>query len=425
MSDNFEKKLLTGDGKWWEFLSEENQIQQLDLPTEDFSDQLDWSKKRALDQVRGPVGLGFYHRCIQCNKAVPPDLTFCVYCGGIPRADRRPQEFAIVISGSEDDFSINEAALWISASIPGTKRSEIESILSDPPAIFSIVARRDQVSTLCARMNDIGIYATGHLIADAPINWIRETLESAFRSPAKIAVIASIIIASVVIFLFLSWLLLPLLFAGAWGLSVLELKWYQQKYTMEVQPALNHASGFDQGLTEESIFLLQNIRDAEIRHLLSLCLMEYYSLSQGFRSEQSVYGDVLESARSNLNQLLESIFNICEKYQQLEKLEHPKVIQQRVLELKSRPNAQSVFMDQITEFERHVKVAEKNLIAMEKIKAQFHVISLKLEALRTRFLQVRDTRYGNSDNYDLESILVELDLELEIAEQTIEAVEVY
>lgn len=80
MSDDFEKKLLTGDRKWWEFLSEENELIKPDHPSEDFSDQLDWSKKRALDQARGPIGLGFYHRCTQCNKAVPPDLTFCVYC---------------------------------------------------------------------------------------------------------------------------------------------------------------------------------------------------------------------------------------------------------------------------------------------------------------------------------------------------------
>lgn len=157
--------------------------------------------------------------------------------------------------------------MWISAAIPKTNPKEIAAILSEPPAIFSIVARRDQVSALCARMNDIGIYA------------------------------------------------------------------------MEIQPALNHASGFDEKLAQDSVFLLKNLRDAEVKNLLSICNMEYYALSQGFRAEQSQYGDILEHARDNLFQLLESIFNICQRYQTLEKREHPKVIQQRVLELKARPDA--------------------------------------------------------------------------------------
>lgn len=62
---------------------------------------------------------------------------------------------------------------------------------------------------------------------------------------------------------------------------------------------------------------------------------------------------------------------------------------------------------------------------MERTKTQFRTVSLKLEALRTRFTQMRDARKDNSEGYDLESILIELDLELEIAEQTIESVETF
>ncbi len=423
MSDDFEKKLLTGDGKWWEFFNDENEIKQPDHPPEDFSDQLDWSKKRALDRAQGPIGLGFFHRCIQCNKAIPPDLTFCVYCGGTPRADRRSERFAIVVNQSEDSFSIDEAALWISEAIPGTNRSEIASILSDPPAVFSIIARRDQVSTLCARMNDIGIYANGYLMKDAPVNWVRETGESALRSPLKMGVMIVLTAAIIYTLFFLNPMLILPILAITFGLGSQEFRWYQEKYTIDTTRALNHASGFNQMLIEESVYLLKHIRDTEIKELLSICLMEYYSLSQGFRAEQNLYGDVLEHARNHLSELLESIFGICETYSKLEKLEHPRVIQQKVHELKSRPNAE-LFKNQISEFEKQVRVAEKNIIAMEKIKAQFRIISLKMEALRTRFLQIRERRDRDSSHYDLDTILAELDLELEIAEETIHSVEV-
>ncbi|GEM_PF-5759991 len=423
MSDDFEHKLLIDDGKWWDFMSADSGIKSLDGPSEDYSDQLDWSKKRALDQMRGPVGLGFFHRCIQCNKALPPDLTFCIHCGGQPRTTQSAQEYAIIIKGSEDRFAIDEAALWISSSIPKTNVKEIGAILADPPAVFTISARQEQISTLCARMNDIGIYASAHCADEVPINWVRETAESVVRTPLKIGIALGMVLASLGIMFFVSLWMIPVLLALVFVLGQRELVWYKRKYRIQIYPALNHASGFDHQLSEESIYLLEHLRDPEIKRLLSICLMEYYALSQGFRAEQSVYGDVLEQARGDLFLLLENIFNICEKFINLEKLEHPKVIQQKVLELQSRDK--TIFGDQIREFQRQVSVAEKNLVMMDKTKSQFEVITLKLEALRTRFLQIRDSKYGHPEEIRLEDILEELDKELEIAEQTIQSVEIF
>jgi hypothetical protein len=430
MSDDFEETLLTDGGKWWEFLDPETYEVRDDLPTvsRSSSDKLDWS--RIETRRPGPVGFAYFNHCSDCGQGVPPDFTFCVHCGGDPRSADRMKTYSVVIAELEGDG--HDAAVELFSAVDAEiDAAEVDAIVSELPAVFNVTARRDQAAALVAKMAEVGIRARTFGVDDPSIPWIREAIESIVRQPPKLLGMVAVLVGAVAASVFWSLAAIPFAVIIVGALIGLELRWYRRHYHVDVRRLLELLTGFDAETARIARETLRSLADRDARRYVTVCLMEYYTLTQQLRSHQSVYGDVLDNARFALESLMADVLTLAHRYAGLDSFvaAHPAAkLEQRIEDrrIQKTEDRQAARM-----LEQEIEVLEDQLRqvrAMEESRRAFRErlasLARSMEQLRTRIASVRarSSAHGWND-LGVDETLRDLEREFEVFEETFAAME--
>ncbi len=429
--DEFTSELLTGDNKWWEFLDPQTYEVRADLPapTRSTSVQLDWS--RAKTATRGqPVGFSYFNHCEDCAQGMPPDFTFCVHCGGAPRSSSPLRTYTIVIAKLSDDRALEAGTELLTAAGNGLEPTEIERLFADLPVVFNVTARRDQTAALTAKMAEIGIAARGFSVDDPSVPWIRETAESLLRDTRKFGLTVAVVLAG----MGLAWFVSPFWLLAAVGamtaLFVRELNWYRERYHLQLDVLLQNLTGFDPDTAAVARETLRLMSDREARGSVTVCLMEYYSLTQQFRAQGAIYGPVLQRTAEALEELMASVLVLAHRYAKLDdflRANPPAALRQRLDELEARATTDR---DAQAMNDAEAKSLTDQLASMQKMEAtrgafreRLAALARSMESMRTRFAAVRAQPSDDAlRSLDFDAALKELDEEFEVFEETLAVV---
>ncbi len=429
----FDQKLLTNVDKWWEFLDPVT----YDIDESSHSrgtasataDQLDWTALKSTER-RGPIGFGFFHRCSECGKSVPPDLTFCVHCGGQPRGMGPPSEYAVVIKEIAPGRRDDTIALLRRAS-GDVDVSELGKIADRPPIVFTLRARREQAATIVARMTDLGIYARSFSVDDPSVPWISETLESFLREPKRAFVAFLLLAGTFVGTVFLS---VAVLFFGliAFGFFFkMQMDWFRSRYQFSTWDLLNGLTGLDGGKAEEAAGLLRELRDEGVRGSLTVALMEYYTLHQSLQSQSEVYGPTIAGTLETLEELLDQILQACARFQRVERFllqNRPGELEAKVASLQTElasatGDTAELLQKQLDAVTQQLATQQRLLEVRDEFRDRLRAMTRSLGALRARLETVRANVSARWEDIPLDQVLSELDDELVIFEETFESIE--
>lgn len=429
MSDDFTDDLLTGDGKWWEFLDPQTYEVREDLPraTHSSAHELDWSRKPAR---RGPVGFAFFNHCEDCGQGVPPDFTFCVHCGGSTRSATRAQTFTIVVVRLEDEQARATAREVFTQAGYNLAEEEVAALLVDLPAVFNVTARRDQVAALTAKLAEIGVVARAFSVDDPSVPWMRETAESIIRKTPKLFAALALVAAGLALAWF--WSFVGLLLAGfaIVGLFVHELRWYRHRYHVQLDVMLGLLTGFDPTTAGVARETLRMMSDKEARASVTICLMEYYTLTHQIRSHRVVYGGVLDRTGEALEELMADVLVLAHRYAKMDdflKANRPAALRQRVEQLRQLaagdPGAAATFEAEIEVIEDQLATMTKMEDARLSFRQRLATLARAMESMRTRFAAVRAQPSEQAfRSLEFEEALRELDEEFEVFEETLAVV---
>ena len=431
MADDFEKKLLTDGGKWWEFLDPETYEVKADMPvaTHSTADQLDWSR-RDTTRPRGPVGFGFFVHCSDCGNPVPPDFTFCVRCGGEPRSSNRPGVFSLLITGFESEAAREAALELVSASGRELAVAEVEAIFDDPPAVFNLTAGRDQVAALVAKLAEVGIRARSFPVDDPSIPWIREAIESIARQTPKLVAAVMLVIGGLAASYLYSAIFLPIGLLAAGALVVHELGWYKRRYHLDARRLLELVTGFDAETARVARETLRSLGDREVREHVTVCLMEYYALTQQLRAHEPVYGAVLDNAREALAALMADVLTLAYRYARMDAFvakNPPAALRQRIAALRARTvgdaSAAQMMAGEVDALEDQLRTTEEMEQARGAFRDRIAALATSMELLRTRVASVRAQPTEDAWRaLAIDDALRELDDEFEVFEETFASV---
>ncbi len=418
--DDFEKRLLTDGGKWWEFLDPETyQLEEgLAQGERRMSAELDWSRKRKRN--RGPVGFGFFLHCRDCGNPVPPDFVFCVRCGGEPRSRHPLANWALVIEEPESAHGRATAVELLASAGIGLDPAEVDRLFEDPPVVVNFTAYRDQVAALVSRLGEIGVPSRSFAVDDPSVPWLREGVESLVRHPAKLASIVALAAVALVGGIWFSWILLVV---GALGAAVIfwrELQWYRDRYHLDASALLAGFTGFDRETSTRAADTLGKLGDKQVREQVTVCLMEFYALNQQFRIHAPEYGPTLERTRTALAELMDDVLGLASRYARLDDYiarNPPELIRQEIEEARSDPSeraAQTVAI--LTE---QLRTTEEMEASREPFRAQIRALATRMEGLRRRVVALRAKPSEEAwREAAIESALEEIELEFEVFEET-------
>lgn len=425
---DLESTLLTNDQKWWEFLDPAtNTVQQMPSANRQSSDLLDWSSVRKT-QRHAAVGMGVFHRCESCGSPCPPDMTFCAHCGGRPKGTGLPQIYSLVIKEFKDQASLMAAAEMITEAGDGLRLNEVVGMLKQQPAVFNFTTYRERATALVQRLAEHGVYSKTFAIDDPGIPWLSETIESIVRDFKELAIFGGVILATVAVAAFVGWFGI---IAGVVGIGVLfhrRMNWYREHYHINSQILLDRMVGFEEGRAEVAQTVLHRMRDTELRNILSVCLMEYYALHKMFRDHEAVWSEVLMPSDHALKELIDQILASAQKYEELSRtlnLVEPAEVRERLVRLRQQmEQADSTTQRLLADEERHLQKTLDQATRLPEIRTHFgdrlRAMSSSLEAMRQRLT----TMFASNqmiDEIPMEAIIRELDEELEIFEETFEA----
>jgi hypothetical protein len=425
MSDDFEEQLLTDGGKWWEFLDPETYDVKEDLPaaTRSSSDKLDWS--RIEEKRPGPVGFAFFNHCSDCGQGVPPDFTFCVHCGGDPRSTDRPETYSVVIAGFEGEGRESAVELFVSAGT-GLEPDEVDAILDAPPAVFNVTARRDQAAALVAKLAEVGIQARTFPVDDPSIPWIQEAVESIARQTWKLAGMMVVLLSTIAVSYYWSLFFLPIGLLAIGAFIVQELRWYRSRYHVDVRRLLELLTGFDAETARIARETLRNLGDREVRKHVTVCLMEYYTLTQQIRSHDAVYGGVLQNARFALEELMADVLTLAHRYGKLDAYvaSHPPArLEQKIEDLRVRRaddrHAAEMIEKEIAVLHDQLEQVRKMDESRRAFRERLGTLARSMEQIRNRIATVRARASRDAwTEIGVDDALRELEQEFEVFEET-------
>lgn len=429
MGDDFQQELLTGDSKWWEFLDPLTyEVKELPVATRSSGHELDWSTRR---NSGVPVGFSFVNHCGDCGQKVPPDFSFCVHCGGAPRGSSTVRTFAVVVTHLEGDFARDAAIELLTTANRNLKAQELVPLLRDLPMVFNTVGRVEQLSALVAKLSELGIAAKAFPTDDPSVPWIRETVESFSRNTPKVVMFAAVLMAGIVGALRLSPILLFLAFGVVGGLFVRELQWYRRRYHVQLDALQLTLSGFDEETAAVTRQALRSISDRDVRRNVTVCLMEYYTLTQQFRVHAAVYGDVLIRSARGLEELMADVLAVAHRYGRLDaflRANPREMLQERIDELQqSAPgdrDAQRIAAAEVTVLQEQLASMAKMEETAKAFGEQLAVLAQSMESMRRRFSAVRARPSLEAfEALRFEETLRELDQEFEVFVETFEVVQ--
>ena len=425
-NDEISNKLLSDDRKWWDFLDADTYEVKSDLPrvTRVTSDMLDWTSLLATER-RSPIGFGFFNRCRECGQPAPPDLTFCVHCGGQPVSPQSVKRYSIVIKELRDIEARNRVAEIIASSGYDLKLGEVTVMLDELPAVFNVDVRKDRVAAIVARLSEFGVSSRSFASEDISTLMLKETLETIQRDKSQLLKFVGVLLASIALGFWVYW---PLTLLGLGFLAWLfagRREWYDARYRLDDVHLLNNLAGFDDGVALQAAELLRRTRDAEIRKSFTTCLMEYYALHQMMRQQTDHYSGVLSASETGLRDLMSTIVETMGRfgalYATLESLD-PARGRSRLAEISQRMAAttDSGTLKFLEQEQHHVQAQQRQVenlhLVRGKFAARMHAMAGSLEAMRNRMTHVSAVR----ENMDvrMEDVLKELDDDLEVFEQT-------
>lgn len=431
----FDSQLLTDVDKWWEFLDpityEVNEGSHARGVASATADRLDWTAVRSTER-RGPVGFGFFHRCADCGRPVPPDITFCVHCGGQPHGIRTTQPYTVIIKRFEDDDAVETCIELLQAGAGEVSPAELRHMTARPPVVFNVRARREEVAALVARLSEIGIYSRSFSTDDPSIPWFSETFESFLRRPGRSLLFVAIAALTMIFSVTFSWGVLPFGLIALGFFFNLQMQWFKGRCHFAIGRLLRAVTGFDSGRATEAASLLKGLRDDEVRGSLTVALMEYYTLQQTLRTHEGMYGRAIEGTRELLVELLDQILQSCARFQRIERFlgqARPSEMEARIAslrqELRTAPDAETRGYLQreldavIDHFDTHQRLQK----IRDDFRTRLRAMTRSLEALRSRLDTVRANVSARWEDVDMEKILAELDDELVVFEQTFEEIE--
>lgn len=424
--DALQKALLTGDGKWWEFLDPAtNAIQPMPESKRQSSEMLDWSKVRTT-QRRVAVGFGAFHRCDSCGSPCPPDMSFCARCGGHPKGTGLQQRYSLIIKEFGSDAALISAAEIISEAGVGLGLNEVVSMLRQPPAVFNLTTYRERAAGLVQSLAEHGAYAKTFSVDDPGVPWFGETLESVIRAPKQLGIFGGAILGTVLLMAFVGW---PALFAGIAVLAFLfhrRLLWYREHYVIDASVIMDRLVGFEEGRAEQAARVLHGLRDPEMKRLMSVCVMEYYSLHKLFQAHEGEWSEVLLPSHHALKELIDQIISSAQKYIKLENAligMEPSEASYRLAEISSLsasadPRTRQLLADEARHIERSLAHADRLPAVKETFTSQLRTMAASLEAMRQRVNTLIASNQMDTE-VSMEAILKELDRELEIFEETV------
>lgn len=426
--NELESTLLTNDRKWWEFLDPAtNAVQQMPAANRQSSDLLDWSSVRKT-QKHAAVGMGVFHRCESCGSPCPPDLTFCTQCGGRPKGTGLPQIYSLVIKDFKDDASLMAAAEMITEAGAGLGLNEVVAMLKQPPAVFNFSTYRERAAAVVQRLAEHGVYSKTFVIDDPGIPWLSETVETILRDVTQLAIFGGVILGTIVLAAIIGWFGI---FLGVVAVGVMfhrRMNWYRERYVINSQTLLDRVVGFEEGRAEVAQSVLQRMRDRELRNTLSICLMEYYALHKMFRDHEAVWSEVLMPSDHALKELIDQILTSSGKFEDLTRTlgtVEPAELRERLVRIAQQMSgADSTTQKILSDEQRHLEKMLDLAARLPEIRAHFgdrlRAMASSLEAMRQRL----STMFASNqmiDDIPMEAIIRELDEELEIFEETFEA----
>lgn len=417
--------VLTDPGKWWEFLDSETYAVKPGLPGAQrvTSDMLDW-KALSATQRRAPLGFGYFNRCDSCGQAAPPDLTFCVHCGGRPISPQPIRRFSLVIKEIPDAGVRDAVAEWLTRSGHDLKLAEVTKMLGALPAVFNLDVRKDRAAAIVARLADLGVGARAFPVEDVSSLMVRETAETIVREPTQWAVYGAIVLGTLGLF----WVWGPLALVGVgalfWQFNA-RREWYGGRYRLDDELLLNQVAGFDAHVAQQAADELRRAHDKEIRKAFSLCLMEYYALNLLMRAEHDQYGAVLTAPQRALRELLEQVVETMARFGEIQRAleaHEPARLRARLAEVEQRlqqvtdPRTRVLLEEELGHLEVQRAQHERLSGLRESFLSRMQAMGDSLEALRRRLAQAQALR--QSLEVRMEDVLKELDDELDIFEQT-------
>lgn len=433
--DDFDSQLLTDVDKWWEFLDpvtyEVKDGSHARGVASATADRLDWTAVRKTER-RGPVGFGFFHRCGDCGRPVPPDITFCVHCGGQPHGFQKSDPYTVVIKKFEDDEAEQKCVELLLAGSSEISADELRRIVSRPPVVFNVRAQREQVAALVARMAEMGVYARSFSTDDPSIPWFTETAESFTRRPAAALVLVAILGLTLLFSIFYSWGIFPFGLIALGFFFHSQMQWFKGRYHFAVGRLLRTITGFDAGRAAEASDILKSLRDEEVRGSLTVAMMEYYTLQQALRTHDSMYAHAIGPGRDLLVELLDQILQSCARFQRIEQFlgqARPTEMEQRIVSLQAEVEAANDaktrgFLErELTAVTEHLETHRRLQSIRDDFRARLKAMTRSLETLRSRLETVRANVSARWEDVDMEAILAELDDELVVFEQTFEEIE--
>lgn len=425
MSDDFADDLLTGDAKWWEFLDPQTYEVRDDLPrpTHSSSEQLDWSRKKTR---RGPVGFAYFNHCNSCGQGVPPDFTFCVHCGGLARSTSRAQTFTIVIARLEGERAQETAEELFTTAGHDLSVEEVSALFAELPAVFNVTARRDQVAALTAKLSETGIAARAFSVDDVSVPWFRETCESLIRKTGMLFLALGVFAAGIILSWFWSPVALLLAIGALVGIFVRELRWYRERYHVDHEVLLQLLTGFDPMTAKVARETLQLMSDREARQSVTVCLMEYYTLTHQIRSHRDVYGAVLDRTGEALEELMADVLVLAHRYAKMDdflRSHRPAALQQRLDELREQaftdPATAKMVAAEVAALEEQLATMRQMEDARQTFRERLSTLARSMESMRSRFAAVRAQPSTEAfERLEFEEALQELDEEFEVFEET-------
>lgn len=429
MDDDFHDELLTGDGKWWEFLDPLTyEVKALPGATRSLGRELDWSKRRKPGM---PVGFSALNHCADCGQKVPADFSFCVHCGGEPRGRSPVKMYAVVITHLDGDFAEEAATELLTAANTSLTAAELRPLLRELPMVFNTVGRHEQLSALVAKLSEVGIAARAFPTDDPSVPWIRETAESLARSTTKVGMCALTLIVGLLGAILLTPWVLWLAFIAVGVLFVRELHWYRQRYHARLDVLQLNLSGFDEETADVTRRALRSISDREVRGNVTVCLMEYYTLTQQFRAHGAVYGEVLTRSARALEELMADVLLVAHRYGTLDAFLRANPRDVLLDRLDTLREAAPVNADARRITDAEIAVLQGQLQSMEKMehvaaafREQLVVLAQSMESMRQRFAAVRAQPSVEAfAALQFEETLNELDQEFEVFVETFEVVQ--
>ena len=435
-------QLLQGKDAWWHFMAAKAQGERvLDFDAGD-GEELELELVGRMAQRESLDNAPKFHphhtsslRCHACSAEVPSDMTFCVYCAAPPSSLTSARGQVLVIEEITQESLLDELAEMLAASSPTLGLAEVRSALLEPPGVFFFPARDEYAQALVSRLAEIGVRASLSHQHSAEVGMVREVFESVLRDRRALGIAAFLLCAWAALAIVLSPLfcmagiVLTLLALGA-----IQYRRFETRYELDVDSALNGMTGMTSDIKERAQRGLVSVQDKEVRQLLTLCLIEYYAIWRQLASAPPAMRPLLGELRKNLHELVHQILDACLRYGELhsyaamhdlEELEREaSKLGEQLLALEDA-ESRRMLRRQIDQRERKLLSLREVHARMPPFKQRLQAMCSSLESLRARVVSMTlATHISSSDEVLVQQVMLELDDEFAVFEQTLAEVEI-